>query len=421
MREPPVCVLPAHEGHLRAVVPPDQLNAALAAVRDAAHVSTTVLAPLAERADAELLFPRAQLQAIFAHRLVPLSLAAAHGGRGMHPLVEAFVFELLASGCAAASLTASVHAAVTHAIAALGTPAQQAMYLPPFVAGDLLGAFALTEPQSGSNAIRMMTTTATPQPGGGWQISGTKVYITSGGEADVYLVFARTPDGPAAFLVPRETPGLRFGPNDLPKLGMRGNRTAQLDFDRCTLPADALLGPSGDGRALARATLGGARLAVAAMCAGIAQTAFTKAELWAGERATPRGAVADIPAVAHKLRRSRRALAQMRALVAAAAVALAAPDAPHAQRQIALLQAKIWCSEVAQDLCNDAIQICAGTAYVQAGNLHRHWRDVRLYTIGEGTTEVLAAELDRLGAPSLWQDTKGWERDLPESDTPFSS
>lgn len=414
MREPPICVLPDHERHLRAVVP-DGADAALAALRDAATVSETVLAPRADQADAELLFPREQVRAIFAHGLGPVSVPADLGGRGLHPIVEAYAFELLAAGCASASLTTSIHTAVVHAIAKIGSHAQRTAYLPKLISGEWLAAFALTEPHAGSNAIRLMQTTATPQPDGSWRLNGAKMYITNSGEAEVYLVFARTPDGPAAFLLHQDTPGFVIGPTDLPKLGLRANRLARLEFHDCPLPMDAVVGPIGDGRALARWTLGGGRLAVSAMCAGIAQTAITKAEQWAGERVTSRGHVTDIPAIQHKLDRAHRALATMRAMVAGTAATVGDPGATPEQMQISLLQTKIWCSEVAQDLCNDAIQICGGQAYIWDGNLHRHWRDVRLYTIGEGTTEVLAAELERLGAPSLWQDTKTWERDLHET------
>ncbi len=411
MQEPIIRVRPEHAEHIRAVITDDP-EGALAVLEEAAHLSTTVLAPMAERADEELLFPREQVQQIFAHGFGPMSVPMDLGGRGVHPLVEAYVFELLGAGCASSSLTTSIHAAVVHAIARIGSQEQRKTYLPKLISGEWLAAFALTEPQSGSNAIRMMETTATPQPDGTWRLNGAKMYITNSGEADVYLVFARTPDGPAALLMHRDTPGFVIGPTNLPKLGLRANRLARLEFHDCPLPTDAVVGPIGDGRSLARWTLGGGRLAVAAMCAGIAQTALDKATCFGAQRMTSRGPVTEVPAIAHKLERSQRALLTMRAMIAGTAAAIACATTTPEQVQISLLQTKIWCSEVAQDICNDAIQVCGGAAYVWDGNLHRHWRDVRLYTIGEGTTEVLAAELNRLDSPSIWKDEKVWEQDL---------
>jgi alkylation response protein AidB-like acyl-CoA dehydrogenase len=208
------------------------------------------------------------------------------------------------------------------------------------------------------------------------------MFITNAGEADLYMIFARTPRGPSAFLVEKSTPGLDFG-EDIPKLGMRGSRTSEILID-CTVDASTMLGEEGKGFEYAKSLLSSSRIVAAAICTGIAQISMDKTIKYSQERRAFGQSISEFQL-------TREKIADMTTEVSAArSLYLYAARLKDIEPEFAsdAAQAKIFASEMSLRVCDRAIQICGGYGYT-TDDIHRHWRDARLLTIGEGTSEVL--------------------------------
>ncbi|MEU8019083.1 acyl-CoA dehydrogenase family protein [Micromonospora parva] len=315
-----------------------------------------------------------------------LTIAETDGGSGGDHLAYCLVLEELGRGDSAVRGIVSVSLGlVAKSIAANGSPDQRAEWLPKLCAGTALGCFALTEPDSGSDAAALRTRAV--RDGTDWLISGTKTFITNGTTADVALVFART-GGPghrgiSAFLVPTDTPGLTrreiHG-----KLGLRGQATGELGFDEVRVPDTALLGAEGSGFRLALATLAKGRMSVAAGCVGIAQGCLDAAVGYAGQR-TQFGK----PIGGHQL---------VQQLLAAIAVDTAAArllvwqvadlidrDQPFATEASV---AKLFASEAAVRAANNAVQVFGGYGYIDEYPVGKYLRDARVATLYEGTSQI---------------------------------
>ncbi|MGA2666454.1 MAG: acyl-CoA dehydrogenase family protein [Nitrososphaerales archaeon] len=228
---------------------------------------------------------------LFEHGLGSLALESGGEGGSAVPFgVYVLAMELAGAADAPTAMSVGVHNMVVEGVARFGTGPQRSSLLGDMASGKRLAAFALTEPSSGSDA-RSMSTRA-ERTGSGYVIDGSKTFITNAGEADVYLVFARMGDDRerhSAFLVDASTPGLSVG-EDLPKLGMRGSRTAEVRFERCEVPSDRLLGEEGRGFEHAKAMLHGSRIVMGSICVGIALTAYRRALRRPGcSASTPRG------------------------------------------------------------------------------------------------------------------------------------
>ncbi|WP_088989178.1 acyl-CoA dehydrogenase family protein [Micromonospora chokoriensis] len=315
-----------------------------------------------------------------------LTIAEADGGSGGDHLAYCLVLEELGRGDSAVRGIVSVSLGlVAKSIAAHGSADQRAEWLPRLCAGSALGCFALTEPDSGSDAAALRTRAV--RDGDDWLLSGTKTFITNGTTADVALVFART-GGPGhrgitAFLVPTDSPGLTrreiHG-----KLGLRGQATGELGFDEVRVPDAARLGPEGGGFRLALATLAKGRMSVAAGCVGIAQGCLDAAVGYAGER-TQFGK----PIAGHQL---------VQQLLAAIAVDTAAArllvwqvadlidrDQPFATEAS---MAKLFASEAAVRAANNAVQVFGGYGYIDEYPVGKYLRDARVATLYEGTSQI---------------------------------
>ncbi|MDG4781884.1 acyl-CoA dehydrogenase family protein [Micromonospora sp. WMMD961] len=315
-----------------------------------------------------------------------LTISEAEGGSGGDHLAYCLVLEELGRGDSAVRGIVSVSLGlVAKSIAGHGSAEQRADWLPRLCAGTALGCFALTEPDSGSDAAALRTRAV--RDGTDWLLTGTKTFITNGTTADVALVFART-GGPGhrgitAFLVPTDSPGLTrreiHG-----KLGLRGQATGELGFDEVRVPDAARLGPEGGGFRLALATLAKGRMSVAAGCVGIAQGCLDAAVGYAGER-TQFGK----PIAGHQL---------VQQLLAAIAVDTAAArllvwqvadlidrDQPFATEAS---MAKLFASEAAVRAANNAVQVFGGYGYIDEYPVGKYLRDARVATLYEGTSQI---------------------------------
>lgn len=315
-----------------------------------------------------------------------LTIPEEYGGSGGDHLSYCLVLEELGRADSAVRGIVSVSfGLVAKAIASHGSPQQRTQWLPRLCSGAALGCFALTEPDTGSDAAAL--TTRAERDGDGWLLTGTKIFITNGTTADVALVFARSggpgPRGITAYLVPTDAAGLRRRPIH-GKLGLRGQATAELTFDRVRVPDSARLGPVGGGFRLALATLDKGRMSVAAGCVGIARASLEAALRYAGERSQFGKPIANHQLVQRLLAgiATRTDAARLLVWRVADLVDRGAPFATEAS------MAKLYASEVAVEAANDALQIFGGYGYVDEYPVGKYLRDARVATLYEGTSQI---------------------------------
>jgi len=303
------------------------------------------------------------------------------GGLGLPFSVYANAIEMLATADASICLSVEIHSAVAEGIARFGDRKQKERFLPGLLSGGSLASFTLTEPASGSDAGTMATTA--DAKGGEFLLNGSKMFITNAGEADLYMVFARTRKGPSCLLVEAPNPGLSFG-GDLRKLGMRGSKTSEVILTDCRVPAENLVGEEGKGADYAKEMLHAARIIVAALNVGIAQTAYDKSLAYARNRRAFGKPIGEFQLIRQKIADMKIGIDAGRLLYfyASRMKEMGEDFASEAS------QAKVYSTEMSLMVCDDAIQIHGGYGYT-TDELHRHWRDARLLTIGEGTSEVL--------------------------------
>ncbi len=355
--------------------------------RTARDAAERLLAPHAARRDATGEFPTAELAALADLGLLGVAVPEELGGAGAGTVAYSLAMQELARADAAVGVTVSVSNMVAELIAANGTPEQRVRWVPPLVAGKLVcGAFALSEPQAGSDPAALRTRaekTAT-----GWRLNGSKQWITSGDRAGVLVVWAVTDPsaghkGISAFLVPGGSPGLVVSRIE-EKMGLHGSSTAQLQLDGVEVPDDALLGGPGRGFALAMMALDGGRIGIASQAIGIARGALEAAVRYAGERTQ-----FDVPIIKHQ------AIGNMLAdaatwLDAATLLTLRAADAKerHQPYSQAAAMAKLFATEKAGLICDIALQVHGGYGYTRDFPIERACRDVRVTRIYEGTSEI---------------------------------
>jgi len=295
--------------------------------------------------------------------------------------VYSLAMELVASADAPTAMSMGIHCTVAEGIRRFGSEHLRDSFVPDLVSGKKLAAFSLTEPSSGSDAKSMSTRAV--RAGSNYIINGSKMFITNAGEADVYMVFAATERGHSAFLVDNTNPGLLAG-EDIPKLGMRGSRTAEVRFEDCTVPADRLVGEDGKGFEYVKTMLNGSRIIMGSICVGIARTAYSKALAYSQQRDLFKQRLADLPINREKVANMRTEITAGR-LLCLYASRLKELGLDYASEAA---QAKVLSTEMAARVCDQVVQIFAGYGYTNP-EIHRHWRDARLLTIGEGTSEVL--------------------------------
>jgi alkylation response protein AidB-like acyl-CoA dehydrogenase len=354
------------------------------AVRDFAQRE---LWPNAARWDKEHHFPEQAHQGLAALGAYGICVPEELGGAGLDYLTLALVLEEIAAGDGGTSTTISVTNCPVNAILLrYGNAEQQRRWLMPLARGELLGAFCLTEPHVGSDASALRTTAR--REGDHYVIDGVKQFITSGKHGDVAIVIAVTDKaagkkGMSAFLVGTDTPGYVVARLE-DKVGQHSSDTAQINFDGCRVPAENLIGAEGDGYRIALSALEGGRIGIGAQSVGMARSALEVAIAYAKERQSFGQAIFDHQAVGFRLAECATRLEAARQLIWHAA---SLRDAGRPCLKEAAM-AKLFASEVAEQVCSAAIQTLGGYGYVSDFPVERIWRDVRVCQIYEGTSDV---------------------------------
>lgn len=316
------------------------------------------------------------------------------GGAEMGTLAYILTVEELARVCGSTALTLAAHVSLgTNPIYIAGDEEQKRRYVPGLAAGDQIGSFGLTEPNAGSDSGGTQTTAV--KQGDRYLLNGTKVFITNANIGQVFIVTARTSNEPgsrgiSAFIVEKEFNGFKLG-QKLEKLGTRGSDWAELIFEDCEVPASNLLGTEGEGFKIFMRTLDGGRISIGAMALGLAQGAYERAVKYARERKTFGKPIGEHQAVGFKLADMAVTIEAARHLVYNAA-RLKDAGKPFGNEAA---MAKLYASEVAMKVSYDAIQVLGGYGYSTEYEVERFWRDAKLTTIGEGTSEIQRLVISR--------------------------
>jgi hypothetical protein len=344
------------------------------------------LAPNAARWDRDKEFPREALKGLAAMGLYGVAISEEWNGAGLDYSALAIACEEIAAGDCATSTIVAVNNLAAGIVNGYGNPAQKEEFLKPLARGDLLGAFALTEPHVGSDASAI--TTRAERQGAHYVLNGVKQFITSGKNADVAVVFAVTSKaagkrGISAFLVPTRTPGYVVARIE-EKTGQRASDTAQIVFENCKVPAENLLADEGVGYRIALANLESGRINVAAQATGVARAALEAALSYARARHSMGKPLIEHQAVNFRLADMATGIEAARQLYLHAA---SLRDAGKPCIKEASM-AKLFASEMAERVCSDAIQIHGGYGYVADFPVERLWRDVRVTQIYEGASDI---------------------------------
>ena len=338
--------------------------------------------PTAKGIDHSATFPKENMDKIFKQGFTNIPYPESVVGLDLpYPLYVACM-ELVSRACASTAISLAIHGTVCDGLYRFGNKDQHQKYLRPLISGERLGAFALTESGSGSDARAMQTRAELRS--GEWHIHGSKMYITNSGKADYYFVFAKTSKGHAALVVPKEASGFSHGTN-IPKMGLRGSSLMGLNFDDVVVPEENLVGTDGQGFEYAKSMLAAGRITIAALSVGIAQTAFEKSVSYSNERRAFGHPLSDFEITRGKIARMRTEIDSSR-LATYYAGYLKSRGEDYTTEAC---EAKLCATEMALDVCNEAIQIHGGYGYTDEADVHRHWRDAKLMTIGEGTSEIM--------------------------------
>lgn len=351
----------------------------------AAAVCREVLAPTVEADDEDEHFRREVLTALGEAGLCGIATAEAFGGLGLGYTAYTAVLEEIAAVSASWAVSVAVTGLPQVILSTRGTAEQQEAWLPGLASGSLLGAFALSEPGSGSDAASL--TTRAERQGGDYVLTGTKYWITHGGVADLYVVMARTggpgPRGISAFLVPGDAPGLSFGRKER-KMGLRSSPTVEVILDRVRVPEAARIGEEGDGFAVAMQALDSGRITIAATAVGVMRAATEYAAAYACERTQFGQPIIDFQGVGFMLADMACRTETSRLLMRKAA---SLKDAGASYSDIAAM-AKVVATDGAMAVTTDAVQVLGGYGYCKDHPVERWMRDAKVLQIVEGTNQV---------------------------------
>jgi alkylation response protein AidB-like acyl-CoA dehydrogenase len=356
---------------------------------------TEQVTPRAAEIDATGVFPQDIRQLLAEHDIFALPFEERHGGTGTGELMVAVAIEEIAKGCASSALMLAVQDLGTLPIRIDGSPELQDRVLPRFASGEWLAAFALSEPDAGSDPGALRTRARRAE--GGWTLSGSKNWISNAGVAGAYAVFAVTDPalpaskGMTAFLVEADSPGFAVAKLEH-KMGMRGSPTGQLTFDEVFVPDENVIGTVGDGFKVAMRTLDRSRLGIAAQALGIAQGATDYAAAYARERTAFGKPINQLQGIQFKLADMETRTAAARELLYRAASKAAAGDADLGKYSA---MAKLFCSDTAMDVTVEAVQVLGGYGYVSEYPVERMMRDAKLTQIYEGTNEIQRVVIGR--------------------------
>ncbi|ONK25003.1 acyl-CoA dehydrogenase [Bacillus sp. VT-16-64] len=332
-------------------------------------------------------FPRQILNKMGELGLMGITVPEHYGGSGMDFISYIIAINELSKVSATVGVILSVHTSVgTNPILKFGTEAQKKKYVRKLATGKALAAFCLTEPGAGSDAGAIKTSAV--RKGNDFMINGSKVFITNGGEADIYIVFAVTDPsrgkrGVLAFIVEKGTPGLVIG-KDEKKMGLNGSRTVAITFEDMKVPADNLLGEEGNGFKIALSNLNTGRIGIAAQALGIAEAALEAATKYATERKQFGKPISEQQGIAFKLADMATNVESARLLVYRAAAMCSSSE--QCVKEVSM--AKLFASKTAVETAIEAVQVFGGYGYTKEYPVERFFRDAKVTEIYEGTSEI---------------------------------
>jgi alkylation response protein AidB-like acyl-CoA dehydrogenase len=362
----------------------------------AREIATGELKPIASEYEADGRFPREQFKLLGRSGLLGLPYDEKWGGAGVSYEVYLQVLEEIAAAWMTIGVGLSVHTMSCYALAVAGTDGQREEWLPAMLGGDLLGAYALSEPQAGSDAASLSCRAV--RDGSDYVVTGTKAWISHAGVADFYTMMVRTSDdrsrGVSCLLAPADTPGLTVAPLEH-KMGLTGSPTAQLLLDGARVPARRLLGAEGDGLRLALDALNSGRLGIAACAVGLAQAALDEAVSWAKERKQFGRPIIEFQGLEFMLADMAAGVESARATYLEAA---RRRDRGLPFRRQASI-AKLVATDTAMKVTTDAVQVLGGYGYTRDFPVERYMREAKVPQIFEGTNQiqrmVIARELQK--------------------------
>jgi alkylation response protein AidB-like acyl-CoA dehydrogenase len=360
----------------------------------AADFAKNTLAPKAQEFDEREEIPQEIFKQLGELGYLGMLLPEEYGGSNLDFVSYICAMEEFAKACAALMISLSVHnSLVCDAILNFGTPEQKKNYLPALAKGEKLGAYSLTEPGSGTDAGSLRTT-ALPK-GDHYLVNGTKAFVTNGGIADLFVVFVLTnPElkskGISCLLIDKGTEGMSIGVKEK-KMGLKGSDTRELSFADCNVPKENLLGQQINGFKIALSLLNSGRIGVGAQCVGIAQAAYEEALKYSKERVQFGQPICNFQAIAFKLADMAMQIDAARLLVYRAAHLKSKGEKCSIQASIA----KLFASEMANRVVNEAVQIHGGYGYMKEYAVERYFRDARVTEIYEGTSEAQRIVISR--------------------------
>jgi alkylation response protein AidB-like acyl-CoA dehydrogenase len=361
---------------------PDQDAADLIALtRD---IADKVLSPIVDEHERAETYPEGVFAQLGAAGLLSLPQPEAWGGGGQPFEVYLQVLEEIAARWAAVAVAVSVHSLSCHPLLAFGTDEQRERWLPGMLSGEQIGAYSLSEPQAGSDAAALRCAATSTDTG--YVISGSKAWITHGGRADFYTLFARTGEGSkgiSCFLIPADLPGLSFGKPE-EKMGLAAVPTTSAFYDNAAIDADRRIGAEGQGLQIAFSALDSGRLGIAAVAVGIAQAALDEACAYANDRTTFGRKIIDHQGLGFLLADMATAVGSARATYLDAARRRDA-GVPYSQQASV---AKLVATDAAMKVTTDAVQVLGGVGYTRDYRVERYMREAKITQIFEGTNQI---------------------------------
>lgn len=343
--------------------------------------------PIAAEIDEQERFPEETRKKLAEMGMMGIAMPEEYGGAGMSYVTYIAACEVTAKYCATTSVILSAHGSLCcWPISEYGTESQKRKYLIPLAAGEHLGAFGLTEPGAGTDAAMQKTTAE--DKGDHWLINGSKIFITNGGYADTYVIFAMTDKslgnkGISAFIVEKDFPGLKLGTKEK-KMGIRGSATCELIFEDMIVPKENLLGELGKGFKVAMTTLDGGRIGIAAQALGIAEAAIEECVKYTSTRVQFGKRISQFQNTQFELADMRTKVEAARLLIYRAAQAKQ-DNEPYSHLAA---MAKLFASETASDVTRRCLQLIGGYGYTREYPFERFMRDAKITEIYEGTSEV---------------------------------
>jgi alkylation response protein AidB-like acyl-CoA dehydrogenase len=369
-------------------------------LRDAARdFAQKEIVPIAAEFDESGEFPHATIKKMGALGFMGIELPEEYGGAGMDALAYVLALEEICKADASHGVIMSVNNSLyCHGILKFGSEEQKKTFLTPIATGKAIGAYSLTEPQSGSDAGTMRS--RAQRDGDFYVLNGRKSWVTSGPVADYFVVFMMTdPEkkqkGVSAFLVPGNTPGLTRGKKE-PKLGIRASATSELIFEDCRIPVANRLGEEGEGFKIAMTVLDAGRIGIATQALGIAEAAYEAARQYAGQREAFGQPIGQFQGTGFKLADMKTRIEASRLLIYNAAIAKEKSKTGNGRYSLEASMAKLFASETAMYVTHQAVQIHGGMGYSKELPVERYFRDAKITEIYEGTSEIQRLVISRI-------------------------